>query len=133
MAQFDVHGLDDLMRELDQLGNFDDVATIMLEESAPIVEKELVNQVKKHSDSGDLVKSIKRTGVVKGKWGGLYVAVRPTGKDHKGESNMDKLRWLEFGVKGRAATPIITKAVLNTEQNVLDTMQEVFNREVGIV
>lgn len=131
MAQFDVHGLDELMKELDGLGNFDEVAPAMLEEAAPILEKEVVRLATPFWDSGDMVKSIKRTNTIQGRWGGFYICVRPTGKDQKGTRNMDKMAWLEFGVKGKAATPIITKAVLNTEQKILDTMQEVFNREVG--
>lgn len=131
MAQFDVHGLDELMMELDRLGNFDEVAPAMLEEAVPILEKEVIKQATPFWDSGDMVKSIKKTNAIKGKWGGFYICVRPVGKDRKGVRNMEKLVWLEFGVRGRAATPIITKAVLNTEQKVIDIMQEVFKREVG--
>lgn len=130
MAQFDIHGFDDLMAELDSLGNFEEIAPKMLEEAVPILEKEVIRQAEKHWDSGDMVRSIKRTGASVFKNGGYYACVRPTGKDKKGVRNMEKMAWLEYGVKGRSGVPILTKAVLNVEQKVLDKMQEVYDREV---
>lgn len=128
---FDIHGFEDLMKELDEIGNFDEVAPKMLEEAVPILEKEVVRQASNHWDSGDMVKSIKKTGASAGKTGGYYLAVRPTGKDEKGVRNMEKMAYLEYGVKGRAATPILATAVNNAEPEVMKKMQEVFDREVG--
>ena len=74
--------------------------------------------------------SIKPTGLMAGYGGGYYMCTRPTGRDKKGVRNMEKLAYLEFGVKGRPATPVITSAVIRAEPRVLQAMQEVFNREV---
>lgn len=131
MAQFDIQGLDQLIAKLDRLGRFDDVAPKMLEEAVPILEREVVRQATLHWDSGDMTKSIRKTGAMAGSGGGMYIAVRPTGTDHKGIRNMEKMAWLEYGVKGRAATPVLTTAVLDAKPEVLRKMQEVFNREVS--
>ncbi len=131
MAQFDIHGFDEISAQLDRLGRFDEIAPKMLEEAVPILEEEVQKQVVKHWVSGDMAKSIKKTGATAGRNGGYYICVRPTGKDRKGVRNMEKLVWLEYGVKGRAAVPVLTTAVLNAQAPVLAKMREVFNREVG--
>lgn len=129
---FDIHGFDELLQELETLGDFDEIAPKMLEEAAPILEKEVVRQASAHWDSGDMVGSIKKTGASAGKSGGYYLAVRPTGKDKKGVRNMEKMAYLEYGIKGRPATPILATAVNNAEPEVMKKMQEVFDREVGV-
>lgn len=129
---FDINGFDELLEELDELGNFDEIAPKMLEGAVHILEKEVVGQAQSHWDSGDMVRSIKKTGATAGKRGGYYICVRPTGKDRKGVRNMEKMIWLEYGVKGRPAVPILSKAVLNAEPAVLKEMQEIFNRETGM-
>lgn len=131
MAQFDIHGFDEMMAQLDRLGRFDEIAPKMLEEAVPILEEEVIRQATSHWSSGDMVKSIKKTGATAGKMGGYYISVRPTGKDKRGVRNMEKMVWLEFGVKGRPAVPVLTTAVLNAKPRVLAKMQEIFNREVG--
>ncbi|MDT4373005.1 HK97 gp10 family phage protein [Blautia coccoides] len=128
---FDIHGFDELLQEMELLGDFDEIAPKMLEEAAPILEKEVVRQASTHWDSGDMVKSIKKTGASAGKTGGYYLAVRPTGKDKKGVRNMEKMAYFEYGVKGRPAAPILTTAVNNAEPGVMKKMQEVFDREAG--
>lgn len=131
MAQFDIQGLNELAQQLDKLGRIDKIAPMMLKEAAPILEEEVVAQSSKHWVSGDMTNSIKPTGAIAGKNGGYYICVRPTGTDQKGVRNMEKAAYLEFGVRGRPATPIITTAVLNAEPAVLQKLQEVFIREMG--
>ncbi|MDO4553704.1 MAG: HK97 gp10 family phage protein [Lachnospiraceae bacterium] len=131
MAQFDIHGVNEFMAQLDKLGNFDEVAPKMLEGAVPVLEKEVVKQVSAHWVTGDMANSIKRTGVLKTKSGSYYISVRPTGKDRKGVRNMEKAVWLEYGVRGRPAVPILTTAVLNATPEVQQKMKEVFDREVN--
>ena len=131
MAHFDIHGFDELMAELSRLGRFDEIAPKMLEESVSILEEEVQKQAMQHYASGDMAKSIKKTGAIAGKVGDYYICVRPTGKDRRGVRNMEKMVWLEYGVKGRPATPVLTTAVLNAQAAVLAKMREVFSREVG--
>lgn len=131
MAQFNVRGMDEFASALERLGRIHEIAPKMLEEAAPILEKEVIRQATPHWVSGDMVKSIKRTKVRSGKSGGYSICVRPTGKDRKGVRNMEKAAYLEFGAKGRPAVPIITTAVLNATPEVMEKMREVFNREVS--
>ena len=42
---FETLGFEDLEKELEQLGNIDDIAPAMLEVAAPILKEELQNQV----------------------------------------------------------------------------------------
>ena len=46
---------------------------------------------------------------------------------------MEKLVWLEYGVKGRPATPVITAAVIRAEPKVMRAMREVFEQEIGTI
>lgn len=148
MGQFEIHGFDEMLAELDRIGRFGDVAPKMLEEAAPILQEEVVRQAEPHKDTGEMVASIKPTGVMVGKSGSYYICVRPTGyaskkwkyarkKDGgKGGSkrpvrNMEKLVWLELGVKGRSGTPILKTATLNAAPKVQKKLQEIFNREMG--
>lgn len=119
------------MAALDRLGRFNEIAPKMLKEAVPILEEEVIRQAAPHWSSGDMVKSIKKTGVTAGSRGGYYICVRPTGTDRKGVRNMAKMVYLEFGAKGRPATPVLTTAVLNASPAVKTKMQEVFNREVS--
>jgi len=131
MPQFDIHGLDELIAQLDRMGRFDEVAPKMLEESVGILEEEVIERASEHWESGDMATSIKKTGSMMEPGGAHYICVRPTGKDSKGIRNMEKMAWLEYGVKGRPATPILTTAVLNAAPMVRAKMMEVFKREVG--
>lgn len=149
MAQFDVHGFDELMAKLDRLGRFDDVAPKMMEAGMEILQKEVVEEASKHRDTGEMVASIKPTGLSKSTTGSYYMCTRPTGyasnkmrysrEDH-GEGtgkrplrNMEKLVYLEYGAKGRLATPVIKKAIIRAEPGVIRAMRAVFEREVGAV
>ena len=129
MAKFEVEGIDNLMKELNEI-EIRRIASLMLEEAIPILEKSVVKEASKHSDTGEMVRSIKKTGAVRTKKG-YYACVRPTGKDHKGVRNMEKMAYLEYGAGAKQpATPALTPAVKNAEIPVLKKMQEVFEREV---
>lgn len=132
MAQFELHGFDDLMMQLDRLGRTDEVAPKMLEEAVPILREEVVSQAEKHRDTGEMAASIKPTKVTKSA-DGYRVVVRPTGKaSGRNIRNMEKLVYLEYGVRGRPATPVLTTAVLNARPDVIRKMQEVFTREMSL-
>ena len=130
MASFEVRGFEELLTQLDKLGRFDEVAPKMMKAGMEILQEEVVAEASKHKDTGAMAASIKPTGLMAGYGGGYYMCTRPTGRDKKGVRNMEKLVWLELGVKGRPATPVITSAVIRAEPRVLQAMQEVFNREV---
>lgn len=150
MAQFSIEGIDELIQYLERLGKLETVAPKMLEEAVPILKEEVVRQATPHWETGDMVESIESTGAMIGKSGVYYICVRPTGYASNAKKwqyarskggrragkrqkvrNMEKLVWLEFGAKGRAATPVLTTAVLNACPEVIRKMQEVFEREAG--
>lgn len=128
MANFSMRGLEDLMEDIGLL-DADRIAPQMLEEAAPILERNVKKRTEKHKDTSDMVNSIKQSKVTKDK-DGYHIAVRPTGKDRKGVRNMEKACYLEFGTSRQDATPVISPAVRESEDAVLEKMQEVFNREV---
>lgn len=128
MAQFEVYGIDDLMKDLDMM-DAERIAPLMLEEAVPILEKSVRGKASKHRNTGDMVGSIKPT-TTKRNDIGYYIAVRPTGKGRKGVRNMEKMAALEYGVDGKQpATPVLTPAVHEAEAPILAKMQEVFDRE----
>lgn len=148
MAEFDVHGFENLLTELDRLGRFDEVAPKMMNAGMEILQKEVIAEASKHKDTGEMVGSIKQTGLTRYTNGDYYMCTRPTGyasgkkwrnsRRSHGEGsgrrrlrNMEKLVYLEYGVKGRPATPVIKTAVIRSEQGVIQAMRKVFENEVG--
>lgn len=131
MARFDIDGFDEVIRDLENLGRFDEIAPKIIEESIPILEAEVRKEVSRYKDTGAMAASIKKTGATAHN-DGYYACVRPTGKDAKGVRNMEKLAYLEYGTSREAARPVLTKAVNSAEPKVLKKQQEVFDREVGL-
>ena len=149
MAQFDIRGFDSIMDEVERLGRFDEIAPKMMQAGMEILQEEVVAEASKHRDTGEMVESIKPTGMTR-TIDGYYMCTRPTGyakrkkwknaRKGKGEGkgktkvrNMEKLVWLEYGVKGRPATPVITAAVIRAEPKVMRAMREVFEQEIGTI
>ena len=131
MAKFDFSIPDDFIKQLGRLADVDRLAPKMIDEAIPILETNVKSETSKHKRTGDMYKSIKKTKASKSKYGGYYATVRPTGKDSKGVRNMEKMVYLEYGRSDQPATPVLTKAIKDSESGVLKKMQEVFNREVG--
>ena len=121
MAKFDIHGIDDFMKEISRI-DIDRIAPKMLEESVR-------TESAKHRDTGAMEESIKATGAnINAR--GHYICVRPTGRDEKGVRNMEKMVYMEYGTSKQEATPVLSPAVRKAEDPVTEKMQEVFNREV---
>ena len=131
MAQFSISGMDELLVKLNQLGRFDEIAPKMMKAGMEILQEEDVAEASKHKDTGAMVESIKPTRLMAGYDGGYYMCTRPTGRDKKGVRNMEKMVYLECGVKGRPGVPVITAAVIKAEPKVIQAMQEVFTREIS--
>ena len=123
-------GIDDLIKDLNQI-EIDQIAPVMLEESAVILLDAIKHRSAAHIDTSDMLNSIKVSKTGRNAKG-FYVSVRPTGKDRKGVRNMEKMIYLEFGTNHQDATPVLSPAVKATEDPVRTKMQEIFNREVQI-
>ncbi len=130
MAKFETDvSLDELMTSLTSV-DIEAIAPLALEQSAPIVEKKLVQLSEPHRDTGAMIKSIKAQKANKS-GDGYSIFVGVSGVDRKtGIRNMEKMAYLEFGVRAhnQPATPVITPAVRATHDDVCDSMQETFNR-----
>jgi HK97 gp10 family phage protein len=131
MGKFDFEVSQDFLKALGRLADVDRFAPKMIDESMPILADHLKDELKKHRRTSDMLDSVKKTKAGKGKNGGYYAVVRPTGRDKKGVRNMEKLAWLEYGTKKQTPTPILTKAIKDSQSAVEKKMQEVFEREVG--
>lgn len=129
MGRFDVHtdAFDSLMKDLSIL-DFSTLAPKMLEEAAPILQGNIVKRSAAHHDSGDMEGSIQPKKVTRGA-SEYRISVRPTGKDSKGVRNMEKMCYLEYGTAKQDATPVMGPAVAESEEPVIEKMQEVFDRE----
>lgn len=135
MGKFDFEIDPKFLKALGKMSDVEKFAPKMINESTPIVEKgmqrEIQSKLGKYSQD-DMVKSIKATKAKLTKKGGYYAYVRPTGRDKKGMRNMEKLVYFENGTKtGQPARPVIVAAKKSVESEVIDKMQEVFNREMG--
>ena len=130
MGKFDFEIPTAFIRQLGKLEDVDRVAPIMINEAMPILERNLRTELSRHKKTSDMLDSVKKTKAGKVKGGGYFATVRPTGLDSKGVRNMEKLAWLEYGTSKQTPTPILTKAIKDSDSEVLDKMQEVFEREV---
>lgn len=121
----------DLINQINRMGMLDEIAPKMLDEATPIIERNVKLQLARHRRTGDMIASVKRTKAKKTKNGGYYAVVRPTGKDNKGVRNMEKIAHMEYGTAKQPSTPVLTKALHDSEKEVAEKMQNVFDREVA--
>lgn len=120
-----------------QLKDFDKIAPKMLEEAAPIVEKKV--KEKAPVKTGQLQKSVKINKPKKSKSGAWISAITFNGKNKKTLKNGEERETpnatiaavLEFGKSDRSARPFVRPAVAECENEVVEKMQEVFNREAS--
>ena len=130
MAKFETDiGIDELMTSLTSV-DIEAIAPLALEQSAPIVEKKLVQLSEPHKRTGAMVKSIKAQKANKS--GDRYsIFVGASGVDRRtGIRNMEKMAYLEYGVRehNQPATPVIVPTIRATHDDVCDSMQETFNK-----
>ena len=130
MAKFETDiGIDELMTSLTSV-DIEAIAPLALEQSAPIVQKKLIQLSEPHKRTGAMVKSIKAQKASKS-GDGYSIFVGASGVDRKtGIRNMEKMAYLEFGVRAhnQPATPVIVPTIRATHDDVCDSMQDVFNK-----
>lgn len=130
MGKFDFQFDDGITRQLERLENFDEIVPEILGEAVPILEKHVKSEVSKHKKTGSLYESIKAGKPSKNKYG-WYVAVTPTGSDENGVRNAEKLVYMEYGTSKEAATPVLTKALNDAQEEVTEKLQELFDEVVN--
>lgn len=129
MARFNSKvGLDEFARDLSAI-DIEYIAPRALEDSAPIVEHRLKERSEKHKRTGAMAKSIRAKKATKKK-GRYELFVGPQGTDKNGVRNMEKMAFLEYGVKShnQPPTPVITPTVQETHDEVCDHMQATFDK-----
>ena len=130
MAKFSFQISDDLTRQLNALGNVDEIAPKMIKAGLPIVENELTKRSAAHKETGEMIASIKAIKPKKTNSGHIGI-VRPTGTDSKGVRNMEKMAYLEYGTSRQKSTPVIAPTIAATENQVHEAMQQKFNEEIN--
>lgn len=126
MAKVKASGFADLIRDLTSL-DVDRMTDEMITAAEPVMMEKLKSHAQKHRYSGEMINSIKSTGIKRNKTG-KYLVVRPTGKDSKGVRNMEKMAYLEYGTYKQAATPVLTPAVRDAESTVENKFREIFEK-----
>lgn len=142
MGKFDFEFDTELVRQLERLENFDEIAPRILDESVPILERHVKRELANHRRTSTLLNSVKKTKANKNRYG-WFVTVRPTGtskiymddkgvirKRKKPVRNMEILAHAEYGTSKQSPVPILTKALNDARQEVTDKMQEIFNEVV---
>lgn len=151
MAEFNVDFPDDFLSSLLET-DFDEIAEEALSDAVPILEKTMKAEVAKsiqHEGDSELVNSFKASKPKKTKTDAWIANVNPKGYsktkvytavNRRGVktgrkypvSNALKAIWKEYGIPGRqAAKPFITASVNASRNEIMNRMQEVYNRKVG--
>lgn len=128
MARFETDvGLDDFMESLSSV-ELEMFAPEALEKAAPLVQNRMEQLASSHSRTGRMKNSIRSKKPTHRK-DRYTLFVGPQGKDRKGVRNMEKMAFLEYGVKAhnQPATPIITPTVMQTRDAVCESMQNTFD------
>ena len=137
MAEFKFEIPAEITRQLQRIANLDDVAPKMIDEAGPILVASVKRRLAVHRHTGALEQSVKFRKAKKAKGGGYYGKAYFDGYDRaaatpsnpQGVANDIKAMALEWGSSKQAATPFLVSAKKDCEREVVDTMQEVFNRE----
>lgn len=151
MAGFDIEFPDDFLSGVLETDP-QELCSEMLSEAAPLYVdsmKRSLRGVVDHEVDSEMVDSVKATKPKKTKTDAYIVNVGPSGysktkeyiqKDGTGKrttrkypvSNAVKAIWKEYGIPGKEpARPFLTKAKNDVENDVMNRMQEVYNRKVG--
>ena len=75
--------------------------------------------------------SVKMSKVKKMRGGGVCVTAQFKGYDRRHNAYAVKAAGLEFGNSHQEARPFVARANATSKQEVVDAMQEVFNKEVN--
>ena len=103
MARFDTSGMDDLIRDMENMGQLSgEVAKVMVEAAANEIRDQWKIAAAEHGLkwTGDMIESIEAPGPVQRFGTFLQKDVYPMGKDRKGVRNAEKAFILHYGRNG---------------------------------
>lgn len=134
-----ITGFEDVEEMLNKLANPCEMAEKAVNKAAPIVEKNLKTQIRsaanrrdkygKPYSTGELEASIAATNARDNSLG-VFAVVKPNGTDKI--RNAEKMGYLEYGVRshGQEPRPVRAAAVAQSENAVMQVMEEVIGAEV---
>ena len=139
MAKFTAEGLDTILMQLEARGrNVNGAVNHALNAAAKIMKEEMQQTMHELNleDKGDLIKSIKSSGIKKDGDNVKSVSIAPSGTDRKGVRNMTKAMIAEYGKSGRAgkkfpARPWKTIAEERGFPKAQERMSEIFHEEMN--
>ena len=129
MARFDAPGLDDLIREMQRMGeDSGEVAEAMVNAAVIEIRDAWKESAENHGlrDTGAMIESIGFPAPVQNAGGILYRDVYPQGKDGKGVRNAEKAFILNYGTKRRAATYWVDEADQASGPRVQQRLEEIW-------
>lgn len=130
MAKLTVSPPDDFIKALEKMGKLDEIAPRMLNAGIEPIAKAVKKNLQKHSQSGALVDSVIVGKPKKNKEGIWTARVTFKGYDKKTKvANQIKAIALEYGTSDQSATPFIRPAVIETEKESVQAMQDIFEFE----
>ena len=140
MGKFDFDIPADLTKMLNKMDGYDEIAPQILNQVSPIVENEIKRGYEKHKRTGNTAKSVKRRKASKNAIGWM-AAVYPSGMIDTYMDANEKIRkrkqpiragelaaYWEYGTRTMAARPVITPAIANTQEEVLERMQQEYEK-----
>lgn len=151
MAYFNCEFPKEFFKKLHSLENTEEVSKKMLTEAIPVIQKRFADYIKSnHSDTGALWRSIKAFNPWKDKNEVWHISAAATGRANglrksskvyarsnhgtktRGQAlfNDDKVWWIEYGSSTQDARPFLDKIANDSENEVAEIMQKVFNEEV---
>ena len=134
MADFNVTGLDDVMKEMmSHQQAAEEAIPEMLNAGADILVKAQKSEVQsmKLVDTGDMMKSIKGDKIKKDKDGNSYIDVYPQGKDRKGVRNAEKAFVAEYGKSKVPARPWMRTANAKCSDEITEKEKEIWDKNKG--
>lgn len=129
MARMDTTGLDDLINEMQRLGQDEGpVVDEMLDAAAGIIREHWKETAKDHGhvDTGAMVESVDFT--VKGKSRALYRDIYPQGKDAKGVRNAEKAFILHYGKHNMPGSYWVDEAEMKAGPEAIEACQDIWDR-----
>lgn len=142
MARASLTGFREMEAFLGKLSQPEKMAVKAVDAAAPLAEKRLKAEIAKAANrkdrngkpysTGELAASVSRTKTGENEWG-IYSVVLPVGEGKKGLRNVEKLAYLEYGVKskGQAPHPVRQRTVNAVEAECQRIMEETVYEEVN--
>jgi hypothetical protein len=130
VANFEFDFPKDFLKELDIFSR-GDLPEKMINAGLPIYQKSIQNELILHRQSGALINSVKSTKAKASRNNAIIGNVIFKGYDADGTPNVLKAMALQYGNYKQEASPFMEAATRKCEDQVIETMQEVFNTEVG--